>query len=127
MQSHRRRIALLALLGTSAVAAWAQRGTEMFVPIAQSPGLSGKVTVIGTIESLNAAERSMTVKDAAGASVKATMVDQTRQWLDRSALGQPTRKATAADYRAGMTVELKFRNNDRAAGLLEWIKLKGAE
>ena len=91
MQSHRRRIALLALLSTSAVAAWAQRGTEMFVPIAQSPGLSGKVTVIGTIESLNAAERSMTVKDAAGASVKATMVDQTRQWLDRSALGQPTR------------------------------------
>lgn len=127
MQSHRRRIALLALLSTSAVAAWAQRGTEMFVPIAQSPGLSGKVTVIGTIESLNAAERSMTVKDAAGASVKATMVDQTRQWLDRSALGQPARKATAADYRAGMTVELKFRNNDRAAGLLEWIKLKGAE
>ena len=124
MQTMHRRAALLMLLATAAAGTWAQMETEMFVPIGQSPGLSGKLTVIGTIESLNAAQRSLVVKDAGGAMLSAHRVDLTRQWLDRSALGLPTRRATAADYRTGMTVELKFRNNDRAAGQLEWVKLK---
>ena len=118
------RLATAAALCLAVSGAQAQRETEMFVPIGQSPGLSGKHTLLGTVMAIDSAQRSLTVKDAAGAEVRVQTIDITRQWLDRSTLSQPNRKANAADYRVGMTVEVKLRNNDRALGMAEWVKLK---
>ena len=143
MHAHTRRAiqrALLILVSSAAVAAaHAQRDTEMFVPIGQSPGQSpgmspgqsakvaGKTTLIGTIEAIDQAQNTMSVKDATGSVLRVQTAAQTRQWLDRSAKGQPNRKATAADFRLGMTVEVKYRDNDRAAGLADWVKLQATE
>jgi hypothetical protein len=118
------RWATATVLCVAASGAQAQRETEMFVPIGQSPGLSGKHTLLGAITAIDGAQRVLSVKDAAGAEVKVQTVAITRQWLDRSALMQPNRKANANDYRVGMTVEVKLRNNDRALGMAEWVKLK---
>ncbi len=41
-------LAVLLLAGT----AHAQQATEIYIPIGKSPGLSGKTTVIGTIENV---------------------------------------------------------------------------
>jgi len=35
--------------------------TEQYIPIGQSPGLSGKYTVIGKLQSVNAKEQTCTV------------------------------------------------------------------
>ena len=120
-------LVLIAVLASGASAALAQKSTEMFVPIGQSPGLSGKHTVLANIQALNATDLSMTVTDAAGASITVRPDPQTRVWLDRNKFKQPTRKADFADLRTGMAVELKYRNNDSQAGAVEWIKAQATE
>ncbi len=61
-------IAVLAALLWSA-AAQAQKTTEQFIPIGQSPGLSGKYTYLGAIESADSVARLVT---AGGRSVRVT-------------------------------------------------------
>ena len=114
-------------LAAGTVPALAQKSTEIFIPIGQSPGLSGKHTVIGRIQSVNAADRSMKVVDAAGAAVTVRLGPQTHVWLDRSKLNQPNRKGGHSDYRRDMLVEVKYRNNDRPAGVVDWIKVQSVE
>lgn len=118
---------LTALLGCGMSAAWAQKATEIYIPIGQSPGLSGKHTLIARIQSLNTSERSMTVVDAAGASATVRPNPQTRIWMDRSKLKQPNRKGDHTDYRKDMLVEVKYRNNDRSAGVVEWVKVQAVD
>ena len=121
-----RALALTALLTCSA-AAWGQKATEIYIPVGQSPGLSGKHTLMGRIQSLNPADRSMTVTDAAGAATTVRLNPQAQLWLDRSKLKQPNRKADYADYRQGMAVEVKYLKNDRNAGVVEWVKVQAVE
>jgi hypothetical protein len=52
---------------------------------------------------------------------------QTQIWLDRSKLKQPNRKGSYTDYRKDLLVEVKYRNNDRQAGVVEWIKVQTVE
>ena len=47
-------IGIAVLLWGSAPSAHGQRATEMYVPVGQSPGVSGKYTVVGKIETINA-------------------------------------------------------------------------
>ena len=121
-----RALALTALLTCSA-AAWGQKATEIYIPVGQSPGLSGKHTLMGRIQSLNPADRSMTVTDAAGAATTVRLNPQAQLWLDRSKLKQPNRKADYADYRQGMAVEVKYVKNERNAGVVEWVKVQAVE
>ena len=120
-------LVLAAALAGGASAALGQKATEIFIPVGQSPGLSGKHTVIARIQALNAADRSMTVMDAAGAAVTVRPGPQTQIWLDRSKLKQPNRKGSYTDYRKYLLVEVKYRNNDRQAGVVEWIKVQTVE
>ena len=127
MNRQLKNFVLAAALAAGASAALAQKATEIYIPIGQSPGLSGKHTMMGRIQSLNAADRSMTVMDAAGAAVTVRTSPQTALWLDRSKLKQPNKKGSYADYRKDMMVEVKYRNNDRRAGVVEWVKVQMVE
>ena len=49
-------VGMSALLWGSAAAPSAQMVTEQYIPIGQSPGLSGKHTVIGKLQSVNPQE-----------------------------------------------------------------------
>jgi hypothetical protein len=121
------KFVLAALLAGGASAVLGQKSNEILIPIGQSPGLSGKHTVIARVQSLVASDRSMTLMDATGGAVAVRPNAQTAIWLDRSHLKLPNRKGDFADLRKDMMVEVKFRNNDRAAGVAEWIKLQAAE
>jgi hypothetical protein len=108
----------------SAPAPSAQEMTEQYVPIGQSPGLSGKYTVIGKLQSVNATEQTCTVAGTTGAlNVKITA--RTKIWLDRSKLQQPNLQGTLADLRPGATVEVKPEGHLRgvSSGPAEWIKV----
>jgi hypothetical protein len=103
----------------------AQKTTEQFIPIGQSPGLSGKSTVIGKLQSVNPREQTCAVAGATGPlNVKVT--ERTKIWLDRSKLQQPNVKGTFADLRPGSTVEVKPEDQHRgvSGGPADWIKVQ---
>jgi hypothetical protein len=124
MPKPRIRTGLAILLFCFSFAAYAQKATEMFIPIGQSPGLSGKHTLIARIEAVNPPTRTLTLKDE---SVTRTVriTEQTKIWLDRSKLQQPNRTGTFADCRVGSLAEIKFLLNERKeGGVAEWIKVQ---
>jgi hypothetical protein len=120
-------VGMSALLLGGQPPASAQKMTEQFIPIGQSPGLSGKATVIGKLQSVNAQEKTCAVAGPTGAlNVKVT--ERTKIWLDRSKLQQPNLKGTFADLRPGATVEVKPEGQQRgvSSAPAEWIKVEVA-
>ena len=111
--------AVLAALLCSAPAQ-AQKTTEQFIPIGQSPGLSGKVTYLGTIDAADSATRSVM---ADGRSVEVT--ERTRIWLDRSGARQANVSGSFDDLQAGRRVEIKYEDEARRERA-EWIKVEAA-
>ena len=120
-------VGMSALLVGGQPPASAQKMTEQFIPIGQSPGLSGKATVIGKLQSVNAQEKTCAVAAPTGAlNVKVT--ERTKIWLDRSKLQQPNLKGAFADLRPGATVEVKPEGQQRgvSSAPAEWIKVQVA-
>ena len=122
------RTFLVGVIGMSALVAAgasAQEMTERFIPIGQSPGLSGKHTVIGKIQAVNARDQTVAIV-APAAAWNAKVTDRTKIWLDRSSLRQPNLKGTFADLRPGATVEVKPEGRQAGAsgGPAEWIKVQ---
>lgn len=112
----------LALLAAPLIAR-AQKATEQFIPIGQSPGLSGKATVIGTVEAIDVAARTMTVS-AGATSYRCALTDRTRIWIDRSAQRLSAMTGRLADLQKGRRVEVKFTDATRKTA--EWVKVEAA-
>jgi hypothetical protein len=102
--------------------AFAQKTTERFIPIGQSPGLSGDYTNIGSIEAVSVQERTVTMSDASG-SYSVGIADDTHIWLDKSKIGSTNAVGTVSDLQAGRRIEVKYRDNDPQAAA-EWIKVE---
>lgn len=120
---NRRRLfarSALALLAAPLIAR-AQKATEQFIPIGQSPGLSGRATVIGTVEAVDAAARTMTV-NAGATSYRCALTDRTRIWIDRSAQRLSATTGRLADLQKGRRVEVKFTDATRKTA--EWVKVE---
>ena len=115
-----RVIVVVALAGVSE--AFGQEATEMYIPIGQSPGVSGKSTLLGTIESVDPGKRMLTVSGPAGTR-KFQIADRTLIWIDRSAQKQRNQTGTLADLQRGRKVEIK---PDEGAGqaVAKWIKVQ---
>ena len=99
-----------------------QQATEMFIPIGESPGLSDKETVIGTIESVDPGTRMMTVSTPSGVETVA-ITDRTMIWLDRSEQKQPNQNGIIGDLQKGRKIETKIRKGEPKA-VAEWIKVQ---
>jgi hypothetical protein len=108
-------------LGTSI--AFAQRATELYIPIGKSPGLSGKYTTIGSIESLDMQKETIVISDSSHSYTILCSMD-TKFYVDCSSSGKPNVKGTMKDCKKGMTAEVKYLNN-KVGGVAEWIKVKG--
>jgi len=116
-----RFLAIVVITGAlgSAFEAVAQEATEMYIPIGQSPGVSNKASVVGTVQVLNAAARTVTVTGPSGPQTFA-ITGKTRIWLDRSAGKQTNRSGSLADLQQGRRVEVK----PQPAGRADWIKVQ---
>lgn len=103
--------------------ALAQQSTEIYIPMGQSPGVSGTQTIIGVIESVNASDRSLIVADAQGrATVK--VIDETQIYLDQSALKARNQSGAFDALQPERRVEVKFKESARQAQVTaEWIKV----
>ena len=112
-------IVIVALGGT--FEASGQQATEMFIPIGQSPGLSNKGSVIGTLESVDPGKRMVTISSPSGAQT-VVITDRTLIWLDRSEQKQPNQNGAINDLQKGRKVEVKIRKGEPKA-VAEWIKV----
>jgi hypothetical protein len=113
-------IVVVALGGT--LEASGQQATEMFIPIGQSPGLSNKGSVIGTLESMDPGKRMVTISSPSGAQTVG-ITDRTMIWLDRSEQKQPNQNGAINDLQKGRKVEVKVRKGEPKA-VAEWIKVQ---
>jgi hypothetical protein len=107
--------------------AYGQKATEIFIPLGKSPGLSGKYTTIGKIDTVNAQDQAITMTDSSG-SYTIKITERTQIWLDNSKLKSTNRKGTFADLRKGLLAEVKYEDNARRdKGVAEWIKIQMSE
>ena len=101
---------------------FAEKTTELYIPIGQSPGLSGKYTLIGKIDEVSPPDQTLTVTGASGTFTVLT-TEYTLFFLDKSKLRQPNRYGSFSDFKKGMLVEVRFEA-DRKHRPAEWIKLQ---
>ena len=116
-------------IGIAAVVAslgWApdahgQQTTGRYIPVGQSPGVSGVYSDIGQIESVDASNRTVTVSAPEGART-ITVTEETSIWLDRSELRLTNETGSMADLRPGRRVEVKYADEDTKE-TAAWIKV----
>lgn len=115
-------VTLTLLLGVPGV--YGQKATEIFIPLGKSPGLSGKYTTIGKIDTANAQDQTITMTDSLG-SYTIKITERTKIWLDNSKLKSTNRKGAFADLRKGRLAEVKYADSARKdKGIAEWIKIQ---
>ena len=111
---------LLSVLAACSVVQ-AQEATERFIPIGESPGLSGTRTMIGTIEAVDREKRTLTIAAQEG-TYSVAVTPRTRIWIDRSREQQPALTGTFRDCDRGRRVEVKLEEGEEPVA--DWIKVQ---
>ncbi len=115
---------VLALLG-SVVYAHAQKATEQFIPIAESPGVSNKLTVIGEIDQYDAEAKTVTIATPAGKQTF-NLTEKTKIYLDRTKLRLRNLEGKFGDLRKGRRAEVKFKDQEGKTNT-DWVKIEMTE
>ena len=102
-----------------------QKTTERFIPIGESPGLSGKYTKIGNIDAVSTQDRTMTMSAPSG-TYTVRIAEETHIWLDKSKIKSTSQEGVFSDLQAGRMVEVKYKDND-LEGPAEWVKVQTVE
>jgi len=104
--------------------AHAQQTTERFIPVGQSPGISGTRSYQGEIVSVNLQGKTFTVRDVQGPRTIRTIrvAPGTRIWLDRSAQQRTSADGSMTDLEVGRRVEVLYMD-DRRRDTADWIKV----
>ncbi len=116
--------ALLAALSIAS-AAVAQKASERYIPIGQSPGVSNKTSYIGTIDQVNEGEYWMSIANERG-NFRIRMSRETRFYLDRSEMKKGNLEGSYSDCQPGRRVEVKFKD-DNPEEPAEWVKVEIAQ
>ena len=120
-------VAAIVLSLAGLTAAEGQRTTEQFIPVGQSPGLSGVVTYIGEIVAVDPGARSLTMRrPGESGAVTVTVGPDTRIWIDRSSIGLPNLTGSVSDLNAGDVAEIYFRDPEQRRGAV-WVKVQAAD
>ena len=118
-------IAIICMMTIGAFSVRAEKATELFIPIGQSPGLSGEYTVLGEINQVDVKNQRITMSGPSG-SYSVNLTKDSMIFLDRSKAGRSNAYGTLADCNVGDTVEVKFKDNSRT-NPVEWIKVEKAQ
>ena len=98
-----------------------QQSSEQFIPIGQSPGISGKLSYIGTITKIDRAENTLVLESDQGTKT-VTITSTTRFWIDRSKVKQPNLMANFGNSEVGQLVEVKHDGKNK--NIADWIKIE---
>jgi hypothetical protein len=102
--------------------ALAEKTTELYIPLGQSPGVSGKLTLIGKIDRVDQQKGVLTLSNASG-SYDVQVTESTKIYLDKSKLSQKNEYGALADCKKGMSAEVRFVEDERGRPA-DWIKLQ---
>lgn len=125
MSKHLTIIGIICLLVFGAFSANAEKSTELYIPVGQSPGLSGEYTVLGKLDQVNLQNRTLKMSGASG-SYTVKLTESTAIYLDHSKVKRTNTYGTLADCKVGDTVEVKFEDNSRNKPI-EWIKVQKSQ
>ncbi len=103
-----------------ALPAFAQQTTERFIPIGQSPGISGQYSTIGILREFDAASGVLLV-DGDDGQKRYLVTPTTRIWIDRSDANRSNLVGNRGDLAAGRRIEVMYRRDD--PGQADWIKI----
>ena len=119
----RRTLGICAVLAAlyPAATALAQKTTERYIPIGQSPGVSHTLTEVGKIEAADSGRRSITITTPSG-RLSLEVPPAAPIWVDRSRLRQTNLVGGFADLVPGRTVEVRFVDPDRKQAAA-WVKV----
>lgn len=100
----------------------ANKMTEQFIPIGNSPGVSYKQTSIGIIDTVDSEKREISVTEIDGAQKRYIVSDKTWVWLDNSKRQKANTVGDFKDCMVGQMVEVMPMQNhlDQA----EWVKIE---
>lgn len=98
------------------------KATERYIPIGRSPGISGKVSYIGTIQAYDPARHTVTVNGGAE-PITVSITERTRIWLDQSKIKKTNLVGDTSALLVGRRTEVKFENADRRQ-FADWIKVE---
>jgi hypothetical protein len=104
---------------------YGQKATEIFIPVGQSPGLSGKYTTLGTVNAVNEEEKTIIMSDSVE-TYTIKISDETMIWLDQSLLKLKNKTGSFESIKEGMLVEVKYLHN-KPESAVEWIKVQITE
>jgi hypothetical protein len=90
MSKHLTIIGIICFLMIGAFSIYAEKSTELYIPIGQSPGLSGKYTVMGKIDQVNPKNQTIKMSGASG-SYTVKMTKNTEQSSAQQYLWNPGR------------------------------------
>jgi hypothetical protein len=123
LNTSKTRIATMLLLVALAVTsvAHAQQTTEQYIPIGQSPGISGKYSYIGDIVSVDLDANTITVRGERGTKT-VSVLPTTRIWLDRTKAKSSNVAASYSDCEVGRKVEVMYDLD--ADEVADWIKIE---
>ena len=115
-------ITLGLLTGIFSLSSNANKMTEQFIPIGNSPGVSYKQTSIGIIDSIDPGKREISVTEINGARKRYIISDKTRIWLDNSRQKKMNSIGEFENCEVGQMAEVMPRQDqpDNA----EWVKLE---
>jgi hypothetical protein len=116
-------VLVLSFFGFAWPKMFAQTMTEVFIPIGQSPGVSGKYSVMGKIESVNLKDSTVTILQDAGGKVSFKITRGCHIYLDKSKLKLRNKKGYCADIKPGMKAEAKYKDN-KPGNKVEWVKVQ---
>lgn len=125
MSKHLTITAIICTLMIGVFSVQAEKSTELYIPIGQSPGSSGEYTVMGKIDQVDSQNQTIKMSGPSG-SYTVKMTESTSIYLDRSKVKRTNTYGTLADCKAGDTVEVKFEDNSRNKPI-EWIKVEKAQ
>ena len=98
------------------------KATERYIPIGRSPGVSGKLSYIGTIRAYDPGQRTITLNGQAEPKT-VSITERTRIWLDRSKIKKTNVVGDTSALHVGRRTEVKFENADRRQ-FADWIKIE---
>ena len=119
---------VVVVLFCSPVNVIAQKAAEIYIPIGESPGLSGGATMMGEIAGIGVQPPTVMLSDSTG-SHSITITDETEIWLDRSRLRLSNQTGTFEDLQEGQVVEIMYEHDERDPAsvqgpIADWIKIR---
>lgn len=119
---HKIAMAISILCLCTAGQALGQQQTEIYIPIGESPGLSGTYTDVGQILSFDADSRTLSLA-ARGGTRPVHITDDTDIWLDRSAAKLRNASGSVSDLVPGRRAEVKYKDPAKRQSAA-WIKVE---